>query len=232
MAYDPNDPADKAIVDGLIADALEEAATEHEAAVEGLKRKNTKLLGDLRALKAGTPAEGDADELIRLENELTENKTKLRDAERLLRTATRELSEAKSTAETESAFSRNLLVENGLTEALLAVNVAPQFVEAAKSLLSKGVTVQTDGDSRKAVVGDKSLGDYVKEWAASDAGKHFVAAPANGGGGSGGQGQGSGQIKKLADMSEIERLEMSRTNPIGWQNLLASEGPKPDIVAA
>ena len=82
MAYDPKDPADKAIVDGLIADALEEANTEHEAAVEGLKKKNAKLFADIKTLKAGTPAEGDAEEISRLEGELTESKTKLRDAEK------------------------------------------------------------------------------------------------------------------------------------------------------
>lgn len=232
MAYDPKDAADKAIVDGLIADALAEAETEHETEIAGLKKKNVKLLADIKTLKAGTPAEGDAEEISRLEAELNDSKGKLRDAEKSLRKVTGELTEAKTTAETESAFSRNLLVENGLTDALLAVNVAPQFVEAAKAMLGKAVTVSTDGDSRKAVVGDKSLGDYVKEWALSDAGKHFVAAPANGGGGSSGSTQGGGSTKKLADMTEGERLDMARTNQVGWQNLLAAEGPKQDIISA
>ena len=124
------------------------------------------------------------------------------------------------------------MVENGLTEALLAANVAPQFVEAAKAMLGKGVTVATDGDTRKAVVGDKSLGDYVKEWAASDSGKHFVSAPANGGGGSNQHTQGGAGSKKLADMSEQERSAMAKTNPIGWQTLLAAEGPKENVAVA
>jgi len=46
-----------------------------------------------------------------------------------------------------------------------------------------------DGDTRVAKIGDKSVSDFVKDWAASDDGKHFVSAPANGGGGSqGGRG--------------------------------------------
>ncbi len=232
MAYDPKDPADKAIVDGLIADALEEAQTEHENAIEGLKAKNKKLIGDLKLAKAGTPAEGDADEIARLETELGENKTKLRAAETSLRKTTNELAEAKTTAETESAFSRNLIIENDLTSALLAVNVAPQFVDAAKAMLGKAATVATDGDTRKAVVGDKSLGDYVKEWAGSDAGKHFVVPPANGGGNLGDRSQGDGSPKKLVDMTEGERLDMSRNNPIGWKNLLDAEGPKDNAISA
>ncbi len=231
MAYDPKDPADKAIVDGLIADALEEAQTEHEAAVEGLKNKNRDLAKKLKDAKAGTPAEGDAEEIARLENELAENKTALRDAEKQLRTATRELGEVKATAETESAFNRKLIIENDLTAALVAANVAPHFLDAVKTLLGKDATVQVEGDNRKAVIGDKSLGDAVKEWAASDAGKHFVVAPANGGGGSQGTTQGAGGTKKLADMTEAERLDMSRTNPVGWASLLAAEGPKENIVA-
>lgn len=195
MAYDPNDPADKAIVDGLIVDALEEAQTEHEAAIEGLKKNNIKLKGELKLAKAGTPAEADAEEMSRLETELADNKTKLRDAEKQLRTATRELGEVKVTAETETAYNRNLIIENDLTSALVAANVAPHFLDAAKTLLSKGATVQVEGDNRRAVVGDKSLGDYVKEWAASDAGKHFIVAPANGGGGSQGNSQGGAVLR-------------------------------------
>jgi hypothetical protein len=56
MAYDPNDPADKRIVDKLIKDAvdaaLEEARTEHEAEVEGLRNKRTELLDKLKLAKA------------------------------------------------------------------------------------------------------------------------------------------------------------------------------------
>lgn len=238
MAYDPNDPADKALVDGLIADAVQEANEAHEAVVEGLKAENFKAREKLRLAREGKGGDNTA-EVERLERELDESQAKLTDAERVARENKRELDKAQKiiataqeTAEAESAFSRNLIVENDLTKALLEANVAPQFVEAAKAMLGKAATVKTDGDNRVAVVGDKALAEYVKEWAGSDAGKHFVAAPANGGGGSGGQGQGSGSTKKLADMTEGERLEMSRTNPIGWKALLDSEGPKENALSA
>lgn len=233
MAYDANDPADQAIVQGLIDAALEEAREAHEADIAGLKRKNTDLSNQIKRLRAGGDDVHTA-EITRLEGELEEVSGKLRTAETNLREVNRKLTAAererdgfRQSAETETAFSRNMLVESGLTSALVEANVAPQFMEAAKAMLGKAVTVKVDGDNRTPVVGDKSLGDYVKEWAASEAGKHFVTAPGNGGGGANGSPQGGGGTKKLADMTEKERLEMARTNPTGWQALLASEGNQP-----
>ena len=52
MAYDPKDPADKKIVDKLIADAVEareaELAAEHDEAIKGLKDKNKELLAKVK----------------------------------------------------------------------------------------------------------------------------------------------------------------------------------------
>lgn len=224
MAYDPNDPADKAIVQGLIDAALEEQATAHEAEITGLKTKNTQLLDRLRKAREGGGDNGE--EVARLERELEETAGKLRTAEAELRTVNRKLGEAerdrdtaRTAAETEGAFSRNMLIENGLTSALLDAKVDPDLMEAAKALLGKGATVKVDGDSRTAVVGDKPLGEFIKEWAASDSAKRFILAPSNGGGGSHGNPQGGGGPKKLADMSEAERTEMARNNPAAWQQI-------------
>lgn len=228
MAYDPNDPADKAIVDGLIAEALDAEREKHNDEVKRLKDENFKQREKLRKARGGEGV--DTGEIERLERELEETGAKLHTAEANLREVNRKLKategerdNARQTLETEASFSRNMLVENGLTAALVEANVAPHFMEAAKALLMKqGVTVKVDGDNRTAVgPNDKSLGDFVKEWATSDAGKHYVTAPANGGGGGGGNPQGGAPTKKLADMSETERTEMARTNPVAWRQLLA-----------
>lgn len=231
MAYDANDPADRQIVADAVAAALETAREEHEAEVTRLTNKNTELLGKLKRARGGEDG-GDTAEIARLEAELDETGRKLRTAESDLRQAKRDLSRvegerdtARNSLATETTFSANMLTENALTSALTEANVAPQFMEAAKALLSKGVKVEVAGDERTVTANGKSVADYVKEWAASDAGKHYVSAPANGGGGSNGSNaNGGGGTKKLADMSESERLEMARTNPTGWQALLASEG--------
>jgi predicted lipoprotein with Yx(FWY)xxD motif len=224
MAYDPNDPADKRIVDKLIKDAvdaaLEEARTEHEAEVEGLRNKRTELLDKLKKARAGEGG-GDTAEIDRLENELETVKgelrtatANLRQAKRDIETVTAERDTARQTAETEGTFARDLVIENGLTAALTEANVAPQFMPAAVALLKGQVEVKADDKGkRQAFASDKPLGEFVKEWAQGDQGKHYVAAPNNSGGGSGGAGQGGGSAKKISEMSESERI--SHFNAIG-----------------
>lgn len=236
MAYDPNDPADKAIVDGLVETAVNEALEAereaHEAAITGLKTKNADLLKRLNKARSGDSS-AEAGEIDRLERELEEVRGELSTAQSNLRETTRKLTTAekdrdtaRASLETESSFSRNMLIENGLTAALVEAKVDPDLMEAAKALLGKGATVKVEGDNRTAVVGDKPLGEFVKEWAASDAAKRFILAPVNGGGGAPPQGGGGNPgSKKLADMSEQERLAMAKTNPTGWTALLAAEGP-------
>jgi hypothetical protein len=232
MAYDPNDPKDKEIVQGLIDAALEDARTEHEAEVDRLSNKNTELLGKLR--KART--EGGADstvEIERLERELDESRHGLSEAQSKLRTAEREL---KRTAEerdaavkerdTERSLSHNELMENKLTAALVDANVAPHFMDAAKALLKGKAAVEMDGDNRLVKADGKDVGEFVKEWAASDAGKHYVSAPGNAGGGATGP-NGNGTPnggKKLADLSEAERLDMARNRPEEWKAMTAAAG--------
>ncbi len=235
MAYDPNDAADKAIVDGLIADALEAAETAHDAEVERLKAKNTELLGKLAKARKGEGA--DTGEVERLERELEDTGGKLATAESDLRQVRRDLAKVegerdtfKTNAAKEAEISRGMVVDSSLTSALVEAKVAPQFLEAAKALLGKGVTVKENDGERTAFVGDKSLGDFVKEWATGDAGKAFILAPANGGGGGGGGPNGDANgSKKLNDMSESERLAMAKTNPTAWAALLAENNVQPTV---
>lgn len=237
MAYDPNDAADKAIVDGLINDALEAERDTHIAEVGRLTAKNTELLGKLRTARNGSGGEN-AEEINRLENELEATSGKLRTTETELRETGRKLKAAegerdtfRATADTESNFSRNMLVENALTTALVENKVAPHFMEAARALLKDRVKVEIEGGERKTLVDGKPVADFIKDWSASDAGKHYVSAPANGGGGAPTPNGGTppNGSKKLADLTEAERGVMATTDPVGWATLLASEGPQTNI---
>lgn len=180
MAYDPKDPADKKIVDDLIAAALADAEEKHEADIAGLKANNTRLKDQLKKANAG---EGNAEEIARLEAELETSKAKLKTAEKDLAKITKERDETAKTLEAETGFTQKLLVDNGLTDALVKANVAKQFLPAVKAMLAGQVTLKVDGENRVAVVGDKSLADFVTEWTKGEDGKHYVAAPANGGAG-------------------------------------------------
>lgn len=198
MAYDPKDPADKKIVDDAVAAALAEAADEHETAITGLKAKNTELLGKLKDAREGKGA--DPAEAARLEAELDKVLGELKTERKALATVTKERDTFKAQAESESGFSTKLLVENGLTAALVGAGVKKEFMPAVTAMLSGKVTIKQDGDTRAAVVGDKSLGDFVKEWSQGADGKHYIAAEANSGGGAnGGKAGGSGKTMKRAD---------------------------------
>jgi hypothetical protein len=202
MAYDPKDPADKKIVDDLIAAALADAEEKHEADIAGLKANNTRLKDQLKKANAG---EGNAEEVVRLEAELATSQTKLKALEKDFAKTTKELGETKTAFESESAFTQKLLVDNGLTEALVAANVAKQFLPAAKALLAGQVVLKAEGDNRVAMVGDKKLSDFVGEWAKGEDGKHYVAAPANGGGGANG-GTDKGGSGKTVDQAGFDAM--------------------------
>jgi hypothetical protein len=71
----------------------------------------------------------------------------------------------------------------------------PINLKAAKAMLAAQVNIVTEGDKRIAKVGDKLLADHLKEWSATDEGKHFVSADNNSGGGGHGS-KGTEGIKK------------------------------------
>lgn len=90
----------------------------------------------------------------------------------------------------------DVLVDQGLTNALLENKVKKEYMSAVKALLKDGVQItkqNVDGKQKHtATVGDVALADYVKKWAASDDAKIYIAASKDGGGGSGGSDGGSG----------------------------------------
>lgn len=177
-AFDPKDPADIAIVQGMI-----------DEAVEPLAKKNKELLGEVKKAKKG--AEIDPVELERLETERDGLAAQLADANKALKAATTQLTDAQKALEGETGFNRGLLIDNGLNAALIEAGVKdPTFLKAAAHMIkgSSAIEVKVEGANRSAMVGDKALAAFVKEWSQSDEGKAFVAAPGNGGGGAPGSG--------------------------------------------
>lgn len=230
MAYDANDPADKKIVDDAVAAALAAQAEEHEEEIEGLRNKNTELLGKLKKARENGGGDNTA-EIERLENELAETQRKLsksegdlRQTKRDLDTRTGERDTAIGERDNEREISRNEVVNNRLTAELVAVNVASEFLDDVTASLARQVTVKEVEGKREAFVGDKPLSEFVKEWAGSDKGKHYVKAPANGGGGTPPPGNPQGGTKKIAEMSLAERT--AHFNAVGkevFEKQLADE---------
>lgn len=181
MAFDPKDPADIALLDEKIAEAV-------ATATDKLAAKNRELIAEKRRAGEGKV---DAAEVERLESQVEQLTTQLTAVQKDAKTLTTRAEKAEAAAAAETAAVSKLVVDNGLMSALSAAGVTdPDFAAAAAASIRSGQKIEltTDGDARVAVVGGKPLGDYVKEWSASDSGKKFVSAPNNGGGGAGGPG--------------------------------------------
>lgn len=199
MAFDPKDPdAIKAI-----KEAVDAAVSE---ATNGLVEKNKELLGKLK--KAQKDATIDPDEHAALQSQLEETQNKLREIEKINKTLTADVDKYKKNYEGESKVVHDLLVDNGLSSALLANGVKkPAFLNAAKALLAGKVTLISEGDKRIAKVGDKVLADFIKEWAGTDEGKSFVDAAVNNGTGALGNFSIGGKDVDLSKLSPEARLD-------------------------
>jgi hypothetical protein len=216
MPFDITDPETKA--------ALEEAI---EKATAPLIAKNRELLTEVKKAKKG--AEVDPAEFERVETELEQAKAQLAEATKQSKATAKAAEDAAKALAAEQAHTQRLLINDGLTQALTAAGVKdPMHLKAAAALIrdefKPGVTV--DGDSRFAVIGEKKLGDWVKEWAGSDAGKSFVAAPHNAGGGATGGKGGSGVVNPWAPDSRNSTLQgqMYLTNPAQAKAMAAEHG--------
>lgn len=192
-------PEEKAALQAAIDEAVAKSKEEAQAAAAALQANNKKLLDQLREAKKH--AEIDPAKYAALEDkvdELTEQLTQRESAfKKLEKDSSTQLANLTKQIESETGFTKSLLVDNGLSDALVKAGVEPAFLPAVKAMLKAQVQVVAEGDARVAKVGDKPLTDFVGAWATSDEGKHFIKAPANGGGGAGG-GAGAGKVTTIS----------------------------------
>ena len=184
-----------------------------ESATGGLAKKNQELLAELKEARKGKAI--DPAEIERLQSKIDALEADLGTAAKAKKDQEKALKLAQDALASESGFTQKLLLDNGLTDALVKAGVAAQYLPAVKAMLGTQAKVVVDGDSRKAVIGDKDLTDFVSGWATSDEGKHYLAAPNNGGGGaSGGSGGASGQKiwtrERFDSASHFERSEFAK----------------------
>ena len=184
-----------------------------EAATGGLAKKNQELLAELKEARKGKAI--DPAELDRLQSKIDALEVDLGSAQKASKEQAKLLKQAQDALASESGFTQKLLLDNGLTDALVKAGVATPLLPAVKAMLGSQAKVIVDGDARKAVIGDKELSEFVASWATSDEGKHYIAAPGNGGGGaSGGAGNGSGAKvwtrETFDSKSHAERSEFAK----------------------
>lgn len=187
------------------------------AAKEAQDDKNRELLAEVKDLKAKVRASQEIkpEDLTAMEARAEKAESALAEANKAMKALTAERDKAVKSLETESAFTRKLLVENGLRAELAAAGVTnPVHQKAAIAMHMASVEVVTDGENRIAKVGDKALTDFVKEWAAGEEGKHFVSAPANSGGGAPG-GASGGAGGKTITRAAYDALSVPEQAQIG-----------------
>jgi hypothetical protein len=192
--------ADETFTKEQLDAAIEKAIGPLKDSVTKLETKNEELIGENRKLKRG--AEIKPEDLTAAEDRADKAEKALAEVQKEVKTLTGRAEKAEKALETESAFTQRLLIQDGLKSALIANGVKDEdFIDSLTAKFSGGAKVVVDGEERKALYGDKPLGDFIKEWAGSDAGKKFVAAPVNTGGGASG---GGGKTEGVKTMPRAE----------------------------
>lgn len=207
-------------------DGIEGLSTEQQVQInklaQGLADKNADLLGKVNSGKEkASGANAELERLRILEQGLEQSK--LEEAENYKGALSLKEQQYNADLEKLTAGSNEkdqlihkLLVENGLNAELVKLNVNPDLMGLIQQGLSAAATV-TDG---QAMIGDKSLSDYMLEWADTPQGKASRLAPGN----SGGDGNGGGNVptgKKMAEMSGAERTALFQQNPAEFNRLKA-----------
>jgi hypothetical protein len=177
---------------------LTDLSKAQEETNKGLKAD---LLAAKQKLRQGQ--EIDPNEFAALQKENQELKDKHTALDKDFKKVTGERDTLSKTLETESKITIDMQRDTDLTNGLTAINVTnPINLKAAKAMLAAHVNIVTEGDKRVAKVGDKLLSDHLKDWGASDEGKHFISAPGNAGGGATGGG-GEPSKEKLTSTQKI-----------------------------
>jgi len=175
----------------------------------GLVSKNEELLSKLTKSKS---ADGDKDAELEKLRQLASNVEQEREEAKGNYSKALELKDEQYNKELEALKSQlsekdsaltSLLIDDGLSRALDGVNINPSLKSGAEAML-KSQAVLSEG---KAMIGEKSLSDAVKEWAETDIGKNYCLAPNNSGGNASGGGNNttSYQGKKFSEMSTKEK---------------------------
>jgi hypothetical protein len=216
MPFDINDPDTKAAFDEAI-----------EKATAPLVAKNRELLTEVKKAKKG--AEVDPAELDRVEAELEKAQAQLAEQSKQLKAATTTADKLAKDYAAEQANTARLLINDGLTQALTAAGVTDaKLIKAAAAMIRDEFkpAVTIDGESRVAVIGDKPLAQFVKDWAIGDDGKSFVAAPVNSGGGAAGGKGGTGQVNPFDPTTKnvTEQGKLFLQNPTLARQMAAEHG--------
>jgi hypothetical protein len=183
-------------VEELTQDKLDGLLSKFEA----LEESNRGLKSDLVKLKVKAKgADIDPEDYANLQNQVAELSGRLENDGKLSK---KELDRLSGLVKEKDSALTTYLLDANLTDSLAKSKVKPELMDAAKALLKMQATIKAENGNYQAVIGDKALGEFVKEWATSETGKHFVSAENNSGGGA--QGGNNNSQSKTISRSEFD----------------------------
>ena len=195
-----------------VQDAIKAAV---EDAVTGLKANNSKLIEELRQARKGKTI--DPADVEKLEDQIEALKADNGKLAKEAKKATADAEAANKRATDAEGFTSKLLVDNGLTDALVKAGVTnPVHQKAAKAMLAGQVQITDDNGAKVPKLGDKALAEAITEWAGTDEGKFFVTAPDANGGGAGNHGANKGA--PAGDMGGDKAARLARAEQLLKQN--------------
>jgi small-conductance mechanosensitive channel len=194
-----------------------------EEATAQLVKHNSELLRDLKKNERNGKSVDPA-ELEKVEAENDRLTAENKELAKSVKTSAKLADDATKALQQESGFTSSLLIDQGLTSALTANGVTnPALLKGALAMLkAQGAQVVVDGDKRVARLGEKALADAVKEFAASDEGKHFVSAKQNTGGGA--QGGGGTTTTNTMTRASFEALSPMAKSEFGKKGGTLTDG--------
>lgn len=197
----------------------EEIQAKIDAEVAGLKAKNNELLGKLKEFDKfkGVDVDQlrkDAEALRELQKKADEESGNYKKLYGELQQATAaQIEAAKKEAEEAKKAVTDFKKRSALNAALNEVKVIPALADFAIGTLIADADM-VDGT---LVIKGKPAVDFVKEWSATEVGKHFVASGNSGGGERGGTAGGGNEArffdKKSPDYNLTEQAKIAKNNP-------------------
>ena len=192
--------------------------------VIGLKNKNKELLDKLHKMKGTLSMFDDVDvkalqkDQKTLQKMLKQQEEEKGEYKKLYAKQREDHAQAIDKLKQERTEAQNavksLQKQTALSTALIKAKVEPVMLEAAEKLLFNDIGLTDDGN---AVVGDKPVEEFVKDWAITDIGKRFVTPPNSGGGAAGSGSSGSKDVdyfdKKSNAYSLTEQAKIAKKNP-------------------
>jgi hypothetical protein len=213
---------------------------ELQAEVEALKKKNAEILDEKKSEKrkaeeaetARKKAEEERDqEKSKAEEEKARKDGDWKKLEETLRAS--HAAELKKLQEENGALKGardKLVIDGALSAQLDAAGVKPEFKPAVAAMIRAASKAEVEIDASGSFAGKidgKPIDAFVKDWAASDQGKHFILN-ANAGGGANGSGGGGAQSTANPYKKETRNLtkqgELEKTNPDLANKLRAEAG--------